>query len=217
MNIFNRIITVILLLFLAAISIIGIINLYVGFFTWDEIPSLVLGTEIEINIYIATAIFAGILIISITLLVFELHKRRQRKATINYGNMWKSTITTDSISKQINSELLKLDEIRDVKSKTIAKKNKVIADVYAKVIEGQDLSQLTEMIRDVIYNFLTQKLALNVSRIEFTITGFVPEKVKAEPSEEDLIVAQVKAAMQREEEEAGAIEEEEEVKAQETE
>jgi hypothetical protein len=200
MNVFNRIIMVILLLFLVAVSIIGIVNLYADLFTWSEIPSLVLDRGVEINTYIATAILAGILIISIILLVFEFRRRRQRKAIISSGSMGRSTVTTDSISKQINSELLKLDEIKDIKSKTIAKKNKIIADIYAKVIEGQDLTGLTEMVRDKTNEFLTQKLGLKVSRIEFTITGFVPEKVTAEPSEEDLIVAQVKAALQREEE-----------------
>ncbi|MGM0366468.1 MAG: alkaline shock response membrane anchor protein AmaP [Actinomycetota bacterium] len=217
MNIFNRIIMVILLLFLVAISVVGIVNLYADLFTWAEIPSLVLDTEVEMNTYIATAVLAGILIISIILLVFELRRRRPRKAIISSSSMGRSTVTTDSISKQINSELLKLDEIKDVKSKTIAKKNKIIADIYAKVVEGQDLSQMTEMLRDVTNDFLTEKLGLNVAKIEFTITGFVPEKAKAEPSEEDMIITQVKAALQKEEETDVPEEKEEEIKEKETE
>lgn len=200
MNIFNRIIVIVLLLFLFLISIIGIVNIYANFFTWAEIPSIFLSSEVRMNKYMGTAVLAGILIVSIVILIFEF-RRRPKSATISSDGIGNFMVTTDSISREIDHELMKLDEVKAIKAKTIVKRNGVFVDIYAKILEGQNLSQLAEVIKNTAYDFLTEKLALNVAKINFTVVGFIPGKEKSEISfEEDLIISQVKAALQEEEE-----------------
>jgi|GEM_PF-1445533 len=195
MNIFNRIIMVILLLFFISISAIGIINIYADIFTWAEMPSLFLSPQVRMNPYLGTAILAGIFIVSLILLVFEFYRRRPRRAALKSDERGKAMVTTRSLSKEIDGELLRLDGIKSVKTKTIVKKDGIFADIYAKVIEGHDVSSFTEKARDAVYGFLTRNMGLDVEKIDFTITGFVPEKKMAEKTEEDFIVSQVKEAL----------------------
>ena len=206
MNILNRIIVVILLLFLIFVSAVGIVNIYADFFTWSEIPMMFLSSEIRTNNYIGTAILAAIFIVSILLIVFEFYRRSPKSAVVRWDSAGKFMVTTDSLSREIDRELMKLDEVKAIKAKTIVKKNGVFADIYAKVVEGQNLNHLAESITNTSYDFLTEKMGVNVAKINFTITGFVPEKESAEVSEEDLIVEQVKAALMEEEAEKQAKE-----------
>jgi uncharacterized alkaline shock family protein YloU len=178
MNVFNRIVVVIVLLFLIFLSAIGIVNIYAGFFTWAEIPSLFLSPEVTMSPLIGTLILAGIFIAALLLLIFEFYRRRPKSAAISSDNRGSSMVTTGSVSKEVEQELLKLDTIKDTKVKTIVRKDGVFTDIYAKISKGQNVNFLTEDIRNNTYNFLTQKLGLKVSRINFTITGFIPEKEK---------------------------------------
>ena len=201
MNILNRIIVVILLLFLIFISAVGIVNIYADFFTWSDIPSTFLSSEVRTNNYIGTAILAAIFIVSILLIVFEFYRRSPKSAVIRWDSAGKFMVTTDSLSRELDRELMKLDEVNSIKAKTIVKKNGVFEDIYAKIIEGQNLNHLAESVTNTSYNFLTEKMGVNVAKVHFTITGFVPEKESAEISEEDLIIAEVKAALQEEKKE----------------
>lgn len=183
MNIFNRIVVVILLLFLVFISAIGIINIYAGFFTWAEIPSLFLSPDVRMNPVIGTIILAAIFLVSILILVFEFYRRKPKRAAISDDNRGKSMVTTKSVSKEVEQKLMSFDEIKDTRVKTLVKREGVYVDIYAKISEEENVNLLTENIRNSTYDFLTQKLGLKVAQIDFTITGFIPEPQKAKPAE----------------------------------
>jgi len=70
MNIFNKIIVVILLIFFIGISVFGILNVFVKWINWSDIALMVFNTDtIFGNQYITALIFLFVIIFCLFLLV----------------------------------------------------------------------------------------------------------------------------------------------------
>lgn len=82
MNIFNRIIVVLLLLFSIVFSIISAVNTFVHLFKWSDVFNRILSFISNANIYIKAIIFLLILAVSIILLIFEFYRRKAKTANI---------------------------------------------------------------------------------------------------------------------------------------
>ncbi|MCJ7666251.1 MAG: hypothetical protein MUO59_05895 [Actinobacteria bacterium] len=83
MNIFNRIIMVVLMLFLIASSVVVGVNIFTDLFKWQDIADKAVNFIQSANPYIMVLILFGILIISIIVLIFEFYRRRTKVANIS--------------------------------------------------------------------------------------------------------------------------------------
>ncbi len=81
-NIFNRIITVILMLCLIVFSIVAIVNVFVGLFEWSAIVDSITNYITNLNPYILAAILFLILVIALIILIFEFYRRKIKIANI---------------------------------------------------------------------------------------------------------------------------------------
>ena len=133
MNIFNRIIVVLLLLFLIVFSIVSVVNMFAHLFKWSDVSNRILSLTSNVNVYIAALVLLLILAVSIVLLIFEFYRRKAKTAFLSTVKSGGAMIDLKSASQQIKEELLKVEDISDLEVKVAPKSDGVIVNVYAKL------------------------------------------------------------------------------------
>ncbi|MFZ3387109.1 MAG: hypothetical protein WA120_08035, partial [Candidatus Hydromicrobium sp.] len=93
MNIFNRIIMVILMLVLIVFSIIAILNIFMNLFEWSTISDRVTSYTANLNPYILAAILFLVLVIALIILIFEFYRRKIKLANISTDQSGKTMVT----------------------------------------------------------------------------------------------------------------------------
>ena len=84
MNIFNRIIMILLLLCLIISSIVIAVNIFTDLFSWSDIFNRILNFMEGNNPYIVLVVFIAITIVGIVILVFEFRRKnlKDRKSVV---------------------------------------------------------------------------------------------------------------------------------------
>ena len=192
MNIFNRIIMIILLLGLIVSSIVTAVNIFADLFSWSDIFNRILIFIEGTNPYIVLTIFLTIIVIGIIILVFEFYRRKVKTTNIVAGKEGKATITLRSASQMISENLADIDHISSIKVRAIPKSGGTIINIFAMLTKGINVSKKTKEVIKEVNTFATENLGLKVVRTNFTVTGFNPKSEYAtvdelEEEEEDKI------------------------------
>ncbi len=171
MNVFNKVIVIILLVCLALFCLFSIVNEFAGFIDWSEIGQKVLDPASDINPYISALALLFILIISVFVLILEFYPVRSRTASISSSKSGYAVITIDTIEAQIKSSLKKLDGLEDLKIKIYPRSNGVIINMFAKLTEDQDLPGKMQEITKEASTMASEKLGIKVRKTNLTIVG----------------------------------------------
>lgn len=178
MNIFNRIITVLLLLFLIVLSIVSVVNVFAHLFKWSDVSDRFLNSTSNVNIYLAALMLLLTLAVAILLLIFEFYKRKAKTAHLSAVKSGGAMVDLKSASQQIKEELLKVEDISDLKVKVASKSDGVIVDVYAKLRKGLIVSGKMQEVIDKASKFASENLSFKIIKTNFTAIGFIDEKVE---------------------------------------
>jgi hypothetical protein len=184
MNIFNKIVVVIILLFFICISFLSIINEFIGFFSWTGIANKVFNTNNDINPYISTLALLMVVVICVFLLLLEFYRRKTKIAKVYNVESGKAMITLSTISQQIKDSVIKIKGLQNVKINIISKQSGIIINMMVEL--SQDLNipeKMTEIInvaRDVALN----KLNIKVIDTNLTITNLVIDDSKGKKTAE---------------------------------
>jgi hypothetical protein len=178
MNIFNRIIMIILLLCLFVSSIIIAVNIFADLFTWEAIFDRILRSIETTNPYITLAVFIAIAVVSLIILVFEFRRRRLKVANVASDQSGKTMVTLKTVSSQIRDRLLELDDVTDPRVKIIPRRDGIIINASSKLTKGIGVADKTKEIREEVSDFASKTLGFKVIKSNYTATGFVPAKVK---------------------------------------
>lgn len=184
MNIFNKIVVVIILLFFIFISFLSIINEFVGFFSWTGIANKVFNANNNINPYISTLALLMVIVICVFLLLLEFYRRKTKIAKIYNVESGKAMITLSTISQQIKDSVIKIKGLQNVKINIVSKQSGIIINMMVEL--SQDLNipeKMTEIInvaRDVALN----KLNIKVIDTNLTITNLVIDDSKGKKTAE---------------------------------
>ncbi|MCJ7472477.1 MAG: alkaline shock response membrane anchor protein AmaP [Actinobacteria bacterium] len=192
MNIFNRIIMILLLLFLIISSIVIAVNIFADLFSWSDIFDRILSFIDGTNPYIVLGIFIAITSIGIVILVFEFYRRRIKTTNVVSSKEGRATITLRSASQMIAENLGDIDHINNIKVRVIPKSGGTIINIVAMLTKGINVSKKTQEVIKEVNAFATEDLGLKVVRTNFTVTGFNPKSEYAtvdelEEEEEDRI------------------------------
>lgn len=171
MNIFNKVIVIMLLVCLTLFCLFSIVNEFAGFIDWSEIGQRVLDPASDINPYISALALLFILIISVFVLILEFYPGRSRTASISSSKSGFAVITIDTIEAQIKSSVKKLDGLEDLKIKIYPKSKGIIINMFAKLTEDQDLSAKMQEITKEASGIASEKLGIKVIRTNLTIVG----------------------------------------------
>jgi hypothetical protein len=184
MNIFNKIIMIILLICLAVFCIAAIVNAFAGFISWTDAARSIFEPVDAANPYIVTLALLFVFIICIFLLVLEFYRKRIKAASISSSKTGFAMITLETIAGQIKSSVEKLEGLESVKVKIVPKTGGIIINMMARLDEDQDIpAKMQEVVKQAA-EVASEKLGIKVIKNNLTIVGLVPAKKQAAKKEE---------------------------------
>ena len=186
MNIFNKVLVIIILVCLAFFSLFAIVNEFANFIDWSEVGQKILNPANDINPFIATLALLFILIISIFLLILEFYPGRSRTASISSSKSGFAMITIDTIEEQIKNTVKKLSGLEDIRVKIDPKSNGIIINMFAKLSVGQDLPGKMQEITKEASSLASEKLGIKVMKTNLTIVGLGNEENATDMAEGEI-------------------------------
>lgn len=176
MRIFNKIIMIILLIFIALLCLAGIVNAFAGFISWGDAASSIFQPVDQANPYIVTLALLFIFIVCIFLLILEFYRRRVRAASISSSKTGFAMITLDTIADQIKNSVSKLEGLESIKVKVAPRSGGIIINMLAKLDEEGDIpAKMQEVVKQAA-EVASEKLGIKVLKNNLTIVGLIPKK-----------------------------------------
>ncbi len=175
MNIFNRIIMIIILLFWIISSIVIVVNIYADLFDWADIFGRILYLSENTNLHIMALIFVAVIIISIALLVFEFYRRKLKTANVASVKGGKAMITTRSASQQIEEDLADLRHVSNLRVKVVPKSDGAIINIFARLHKGINVSEKMQEVIERANKSSSENLGIRAVQTNFTVSGFLPK------------------------------------------
>ncbi|HHT78591.1 MAG TPA: hypothetical protein GXZ93_02170 [Actinobacteria bacterium] len=170
MNIFNKIVVVILLIFLIGISIFGILNTFIKWVSWSDAASKIFNSDIAFrNQYIAVLVLPFVIILCLFLLVLEFYRKKSRVAVVASVRGGKAFITLDSIAGQLKDNLSKISGTKDLYVKALPKSKGIVINIFSKICEDCNVPNKMQEIIKAASDFAASKLGLKVLRTNLTI------------------------------------------------
>jgi hypothetical protein len=74
MTVFNKVVTILVLLKIIAFSVVAVVNRFMDLFVWKEVINKVVGFVANLNIYIIGSALGVAVIVSLILLVLEFRR-----------------------------------------------------------------------------------------------------------------------------------------------
>jgi uncharacterized alkaline shock family protein YloU len=182
LNIFNKIIVVLILIFLIGISVVSMVNIFAGYFTWADVSTKILDPSTTVNKFVGFLALLAIFVISVFLLLIEFYRRRIKVANISSSREGNAMVTLETVSSQIRNEVVKVDGLKDIKVKIIPKTGGIIINMNAMLGESVDIPGKMQEIINVARGVVSEKLGIKVLKTNLTITGLAPGKEGKEES-----------------------------------
>lgn len=176
MNIFNKIVVVLILFFFIFISLISIVNEFVERFRWSDIMLRIINPDINIPLFVSIPALLMVLILCIFLLLLEFYRRRKKTAIISSVKTGNAMITLDSIAQQIKNTVISIEGLEDIRVNITPKSNGIIINMAARLIQEVDIPEKMQEIIDKASEIATKKLGIKVLKSNLTITGLVTGK-----------------------------------------
>ncbi len=186
MNIFNKVLVIIVLVCLTFLSLFAIVNEFANFIDWSEVGQRILNPANDINPYIATLALLFILIISIFLLILEFYPGKSRTANISSSKSGFAMITIETIEEQIKNTVNKLNGLEDISVKIDPRSNGIIINMFAKLSEDQDLPGKMQEITKEASTLASEKLGIKVMKTNLTIVGLTNKQTPAGMVEKEI-------------------------------
>ena len=158
MNVFNRIIMIILMLVLIVFSIVAILNVFIGMFEWSNISDRIINYAGNLNPYILAGILFLILVIALLILIFEFYRKKIQLANISTDQSGKTMVTLRTLSEQIRERLTSIDDVIDPKVKVIPRNDGIIIDIFSKLVTGINGGDKIREIRETANDFAAKNL-----------------------------------------------------------
>jgi hypothetical protein len=178
MNIFNRIIMIIIMLGIIVFSVVAIANIFFNLFEWSSVADRVMNYVLDMNRYILAAIIFLVLIIALIILIFEFHRKKTSLASVSADSSGKTMVTLKSSASQIRESLNNVQDIINPQVKVSPKQNGIIINIFSKLVTGVNVADKTKEIREAASNFASNSLGFKVLQTNYTATGFVARKEK---------------------------------------
>jgi hypothetical protein len=179
MNIFNKVVIVVLLVFFIAVSFLSMANEfanhYEGFFKWSDIASKVFNPAGDINRFISTLALLMVVVICVLLLMLEFHKKKSRIVKVYNVQSGTAMITIDAIAQQVKESVLPVAGLKNLKVDILQKSGGVVIEMAVELGQSvsipEKMSEIIKAARDVSVN----KLNIKVIDTKLTILNLISE------------------------------------------
>lgn len=178
MSIFNKVVIVVILVFLIAVSFISIANEFTGFFKWSDLSSKVFNPAGNINRYISTLALLMVVVICVLLLMLEFHKKKSRIVKVYNVQSGIAMITIDAIAQQVKESVLSVSGLKNLKVDILQKSGGVVIEMAVELGQSanipEKMSEIIKAARDISVN----KLNIKVIDTKLTILNLISEDKK---------------------------------------
>ncbi len=185
MNIFNKIIVVLILIFLIGLSVVSAVNVLVGYFSWSDVVAKVFSLYASVNKIIAFLILVVVFIVCVFLLLLEFYRRRAKVANISSSKSGNAMVTLDTISGQIKNEVLKVNGLDDIKVKVVPKKPGIIINMNTLLDEDVDIPTKMQEVINKATDIVSGKLGIKVLKTNLTIVGLASKRKSKEEKKKE--------------------------------
>ena len=175
MNIFNRIVMVLLLIFFIVVSIIGIVNVFTGSFTWSGIAASVFDPATNLPNYVSALLLLLVIAVCIALLLLEFHRKKRKIVKINKVGAGSAMITVETIAQQVKESVLGIGGIKNLKTEITPKSGGIIINMLVEVMQNINIPEKMTEIINAAKQVCTEKLNIKVIDTRLTITNLISE------------------------------------------
>ena len=176
MNIFNRILIVVLMLFLIVSSIVVMVNIFTNLFEAQDIADRIVVFSQGVNPWLAAAVAFGIFAVSLVILIFEFYRRKVKVANVASDQSGKTMVSLTTVSSQIQEKLTEIEDMINPKVKVVPMREGIIIDTTSKLTKGINVTEKTKEIRDTASDFASKNLGFRVMKSNYTAVGFIEKK-----------------------------------------
>jgi hypothetical protein len=192
MNVFNKIIIVLILIAIVCISVVGIFNSFVKVFKWSDLVIKLLNPDKTINPYISALVLLLVIIFCIFLFILEFYRRKSKTAIVSAVREGTAMITLESAANQIKESISKISGAADITVKVLPKSNGVILNIYAKICSDCNVPDKMQEIIKGAADFTVKKLGIKVFKTNLTIINL--SNIQYEPASVNIEKSAVKKA-----------------------
>ena len=173
MNVFNKIIIVLILIAIVCVSVVGIFNSFVKVFKWSDLAFKVLNPDKSLinNPYISALILLFVIVFCIFLFILEFYRKKSKTAVIAAVREGTAMITLESAANQIRESISKISGTADIVVKVLPKSNGIILHIYAKICSDCNVPDKMQEIIKGATNFAVKKLGIKVFKTNLTIVN----------------------------------------------
>jgi hypothetical protein len=184
MNIFNRVVIVVMLVFFIIVSFISMANEFASFFKWSNLALKVFNPEGNINRYVSTLALLMVVVVCVLLLMLEFHKKKSRIVKVYNVESGTAMITIDAIAQQVKESVLSVAGLKNLKVDILQKSGGVVIEMAAELGQSasipEKMSEIIKAARDISVN----KLHIKVIDTKLTIINLISEDKAARPGQD---------------------------------
>ncbi len=181
MNIFNKIVVVIILIFIVCLSVVGIFNAFTQIFRWSDMAFKFLNTARPINMFILISVFLIVIVFCLFMLVLEFYRKNSKTALVASVKEGRAMITLESAANQIKESISKISGTADTVVRIMPKSNGVILNIRAKICADCNVPEKMQEIIKGASAFTVNKLGIKVYKTNLIIVNL--SNIQYEPSD----------------------------------
>ncbi|MDZ7837206.1 MAG: alkaline shock response membrane anchor protein AmaP [Actinomycetota bacterium] len=185
MNIFNKVVVVILLLAIAFLSLLSIVNEFIGYFEWSDIALKLVNPNMGVNPFISSLVLLFIFALSIFLLLMEFYRRRSKIATVYKVKDGNAMITLESVAQQIKSSAKTLEGVEDLRVRITPRSKGIIIDMMVDLNQNANIPEKMQQIITEARDIANNKLGIRILKTNLTIVNLKEGSSQVQPKEEE--------------------------------
>ena len=183
MNIFNKVMIVLILLFSIVVSFISMFNEFLGFFKWYGLASKVFNPAGDINRWISTLALLMVVVICVLLLMLEFHKSKSRIVKVYNVQSGTAMITIDAIAQQVKESVLTVAGLKNLKVDILQKSGGVVIEMAVELGQNINIPEKMSEIIKAARDISIIKLNIKVIDTKLTILNLISEEKTSQPQE----------------------------------
>lgn len=176
MNLLNRIVTIILLIFVVVFSILTAVNKFTDLFIWTDVSNRIIGSLAALDTYLLAGVLIALAAICILIIFLEFYRRKVKVAKLSEDDTGSEMVTLKALNYRIEKSLSKIENMSNLKVRVASKKEGLLINMYAKISRGINVENKIVQIREKASEFVTRNIGFKVLKTNLTITGFTDQK-----------------------------------------
>jgi hypothetical protein len=176
-NIFNRAITIILMIWLIVFSIVIMMHVFMGLFDLSALLDKILKYFTDLNPYILAAILFLVLVISLIILIFEFYRVKIKISNITSNQPEKTMVSLRTVSRLLTEKIIGIEGIVDPNVSIMPMRKGIIINTSSKLIKGVNVAEKIKEIRNIASEFASGYLGFKVIKSNYTVVGFISSEI----------------------------------------